>query len=119
MKSLKEWKVETNQDSDVLLDKLESLFLQVEQELKTYQGERFDGFLNLLGVVSEARRTLAEVSNGLNEDCGEPHAPKKMKKINKKEVVSKGVRCGSKDLSGDYKGHLGRNGDEEPFKVMK
>lgn len=54
----------------------------------------------------------------ISEDCGEPHKPRKMQKINDKLKKSKGVRSHEDDLSSDYKGHIKMNGDVEPFKHL-
>jgi hypothetical protein len=101
------------------MDKLSDLVHQLNVELQSFTGDRFEGFLNVIGDVKNLQRTLSEISNGIAEDCGDPHAPRGMKKINHKEVISKGVRKGEKDLSSDYKGHIGMNGEEQPLKVMR
>ncbi|RDJ35468.1 MAG: hypothetical protein DWQ19_11675 [Crenarchaeota archaeon] len=130
MKKFNEWQAEVNEhlDPDVLREKVNDLAHQLHLELQSFQGDRFEGFLELTGAVHNLRRVLAGLETDTlddmpqyitSEDCGEPHKPRKMKKINHKEVTSKGVRKGEKDLSKDYKGHLASNGDEEPFKVLK
>lgn len=55
----------------------------------------------------------------VQEDCGEPHKPRKMEKIKHKEKKSSGTRMVTDNEVGkDYKGHLKKHGDVEPFKVM-
>lgn len=130
MKKFNEWKSEVNEhlDPDVLVGKVNELAHEIYSELKSFQGDRPEGFLELAGAVHNLKRVLVAMENGAveslakyvtSEDCGEPHKPRKMKKINHSEVTSKGVRKGEKDLSADYKGHIGMNGDVEPFKVLK
>jgi len=48
----------------------------------------------------------------------ESNYPKKMKKIARKEVTPKNVRNLEDDLSKDYKGHIAKNGDVEPWKCL-
>jgi len=164
MKKFNEWKSETNQveNPEILVSKLSSLIHELEVEISAFQGERFEGFLNVVGGIRNLQRAIAEVehncvgdtptfqteskqdccskcksgsckckkgckctcsvcncSKSIKEDCGKPHPVRGMKKLNDKEVISKGVRKGSSDLSKDYKGHIKMNGDVEPFKVVK
>ena len=130
MKKFNEWREESNQheNPDLLVSNINHLVDLLKNELEAFEGDRFEGFLNIIGGVKQLQRTLAEIDNNCvndtpkyitSEDCGEPHKSRAMKKIKHREVVSKGVRHGDKDLSKDYKGHIGKNGDEQPFKVMK
>ena len=126
MKSYKEWTQESTRDSnpEILLDKLNDLSQQIEQELKTFQGDRFDGFLDLVGTVRAMQRTLAEINTGTVGDAVKGLSSvsetsiRKMEKINHKSKISKGTRNGEDDLSKDYKGHIKKNGTVEPFKVI-
>lgn len=121
MKKFNEWKTEVNEhlDPEVLISKLNDLAESLYFELKSFQGERFKGWSNIVGEINNLRRTLSAVENdAIVEDCGEPHKPRKMEKAKHSEVVSKGVRKGEKDLSSDYKGHIKTNGDIEPFKKI-
>ena len=54
----------------------------------------------------------------IREALGKPSPPRKMVKIKRKEKISPGVRNRVDDLSKDYKGHLAKNGEVEPFKVL-
>lgn len=129
MKKFNEWRSDMNEsiDPSILIEKISELVNQLHMELKSFQGERFEGFLNLCGDVTSLQRTVLEIEHGIvgetpkfaTEDCGEPHAPRKMQKINRKEIISKGTRNAANDLSSDYKGNVKMNGDVEPFRVMK
>jgi hypothetical protein len=131
MKKFNEWREETSQNEDPakLLNNLDQIVGMLKGELENFQGPRFEGFLNIIGGVRQLQYALAEISHEIVGDTnkfateatgdGKAHGIRGMKKINKKEVVSKGVRHGEKDLSKDYKGHIGMNGEEAPFKVMK
>lgn len=126
MKSYREFVEESNRDSnpEILLDKLNNLSNQIEQELKSFQGDRFDGFLELVGSIRAVQRTLAEINTGTTGDAVRGLSPvseqgiRKMEKINHTSKISKGVRKGENDLSKDYKGHIKKNGTVEPFKVL-
>lgn len=48
---------------------------------------------------------------------GKPHSPRGMVKISHKEKIM-GARDLTDDLSADYQGHIGHNGEVAPFKVM-
>ena len=124
MRKFNEWRdgVEQTENSDVLLDKIQNLVHQLEVELDSFTGDRFEGFLELIGGMKTLKRTLAEVQHGCVGDTprySTNESFKKMKKVGHKEVMSKGTRNGEKDLSNDYKGHLKSHGDVEPFKVVK
>lgn len=62
MKKFNEWK---NEESNVeeFLDNIKDLSNQLKLNLETFQGERFAGFLNLIGGVKELQRTIAEIEN--------------------------------------------------------
>lgn len=124
MKNFNEWRagVDEIENPDKLMEKLKTLAHELEVQLGAFQGNRFEGFLNIVGGVRNLQRAIAEVDNGCVGDGNKfttESAIKPMKKIKKPEVVSKGVRKGEKDLSSDYKGHLSANGDVEPFKILK
>jgi len=128
MKKLNEWRNEVDQteNPDVLMDKLHELAHQIQLELASFKGERFDGLLNVMGSVKNLQRSLAEIQHGIvgqtptyEDVASQPAGPRPMKKINRKEVVSAKVRKGADDLSSDYKGHIGMNGEEAPLKVMR
>lgn len=131
MKKFNEWRADVDQveNPDVLIEKIGGLVHQLEVELDSFQGDRFEGFLNLIGGIRGLQKTLAEIEHGCVGDTpqfatsegadGKPSGPRKMKKADRKEVVSSGVRHGEKDLSKDYKGHIKMNGEVEPFQVMK
>ena len=101
----------------------------LKNELDSFEGPRFEGFLNVIGGVRQLQYSLAEIEHDLVGSTnkfateasgdGKPHGVRGMKKNGHKEVASPGVRKGAKDLSKDYKGHINMNGDVEPFKVMK
>lgn len=132
MKKFNEWRSEVDQieNPDILIKKLHGLVHELEVQLDAFQGERFEGFLNIIGGVRSLQRSLAEIETGCVGDTpkfttsegmdGKPSAPRGMKKIGNKEVISKGVRSiGKSDLSADYKGHIGMNGEVEPFELVK
>ncbi len=131
MKKFNEWREETspNTDPTLLLKNVNQIVSMLTGELEEFQGPRFEGFLNLIGGVRQLQYALAEITHDIVGDTNKfateatgdskPHGVRGMKKIGHKEVVSKGVRQGDKDLSADYKGHIKMNGDVEPFKVMK
>jgi hypothetical protein len=48
---------------------------------------------------------------------GQPRGPRGMVKISHKEKIM-GARDLTDDLSSDYQGHIGHNGEVAPFKVM-
>ncbi|MHA2043426.1 MAG: hypothetical protein ACW99G_01455 [Candidatus Thorarchaeota archaeon] len=48
---------------------------------------------------------------------GLPASPRGMSKIAMADDKPSGVRCSSHDLSSDYKGHISKNGEVEPFNV--
>ena len=69
MRTFKEWQDEASVSSDpqILYHNLEKLANLVEVELKTYQGEREEGFLDLIGNVQTMLRTLAAMKHGVEQ----------------------------------------------------
>ena len=130
MKSFREWKEEDTRDENpvLLLKNLSQLAKMLESELKEYKGERFQGFIEMIGAINSLRMTLAEIDTGafapgwMTNEAGEdskPTAPHGMQKISSEEKKSKGSRDIRDDLSGDYKGHIKQNGTVDPFKLNK
>ena len=129
MISLREWKEEETRDENpvLLLKNLNQLAKMLEGELKEYKGERFEGFLEMIGAINSLRMTLAEIDTGafapgwLTSEAGDgkPEAPHGMQKVDYTEKRSKGVRDIRDDLSADYKGNVKHNGTVEPFKLKK
>jgi hypothetical protein len=130
MRSFHEWREETTRDENpvLLLKNLNHLAKTLEEELKGYKGERFEGFLEMIGACNSLRRTLAEIDTGCfgpkwvtseADGDGKPEKPHGMKKINHTEKKSKGSRDLRDDLSKDYKGHIGHNGTVEPYEKVK
>jgi|GEM_PF-3991615 len=130
MKSFREWKEEDTQDENpvLLLKNLNVLAKQLEGELKEYKGERFQGFIEMIGAINSLRMTLAEIDTGAfrpgwmtseSDGDGKPNAPHGMQKLADAEKKSAGSRDLRKDLSADYKGHIKSNGTVEPFKLKK
>jgi hypothetical protein len=131
MKKFNEWRAEVEQteNPDLLMGKIQELAHQLEVELDAFTGERFEGFLNLIGNVKNLKRTLSEIEHGcvgqtpqyqtMEDAAARPSSPRGMKKLGYKQDISKKVRKMEDDLSSDYKGHIGMNGEEQPLKVMK
>lgn len=67
MKNFNEWRkdVEQTQDPDTLMEKLQILAHELEVQLDAFEGDRFDGFLNIIGSVKGLKRTLAEITHGI------------------------------------------------------
>ena len=67
MRTFKEWKDEETASSNpqLLYQNLEKLASLVEAELKSYDGEREEGFLELIGSVQSMLRTLSAMKNGV------------------------------------------------------
>jgi hypothetical protein len=64
MKAFNEWKSEQHDSPDKLLDIVESLAEQLSSEIKSFTGERFEGFLEMIGSVNELQKLLAHIKNG-------------------------------------------------------
>ena len=126
MKTFNEWKEESElpTNPNILLDKVETLTHQIETELKSFQGDRFEGLLELIGGLKQLQYALAEIKHNCVGDMptgnGKPKAPRAGKKVNWKQTISKGVRDEEKEDMGDhYIGHMATNGEVEPLKVLK
>jgi len=70
MRTLNEWRegISPNENTDVLLDKLEDIAQHAQVELEAFTGDRPDGFLNLCGAVKELKRRVAELQMGIDGD---------------------------------------------------
>ena len=68
MKNFNEWRQDVSQyeDPDTLMEKLQGLAHELEVQVDAFQGERFEGFLNILGSIKELKRTLAEITHGIH-----------------------------------------------------
>ena len=69
MRTFKEWQDEATASSDpqLLYQNLEKLANLVEVELKTYEGEREEGFLELIGSVQTMLKTIAAMKHGVEQ----------------------------------------------------
>lgn len=66
MKTFNEWQNSTNhEDSELLLKNVNDLVRQIKLELESFQGERFEGFLNLIGSLRGLQTTLSEIEMGV------------------------------------------------------
>jgi hypothetical protein len=130
MKSFHEWQEEETRDENpaLLLSNINKLATILADSLKNYQGERFEGFIEMIGASNSLTKTLAEIDTNCfspkwltseSDGDGQPDKPQGMKKINYQEKKSKGTRDLRNDLSKDYKGHVGRNGTVEPLEKVK
>jgi len=70
MKKFNEWQEETTKEEnpDILISTITDLTTQLELALKNFHGERFEGFINLLGSVKGLQRTLAEINHNVVGD---------------------------------------------------
>ena len=72
MKSFNEWQEEEkatlNESPENLIEKIAELTHAIEMNLKTFTGERFEGFLGLVGTVNNLKRALVEVQTGTTSD---------------------------------------------------
>lgn len=64
MKNFREWREEKSDSSELLLNKIDELTTQMQEELRTFEGERFEGFLELIGGITELRRNIAAIKTG-------------------------------------------------------
>lgn len=64
MKAFNEWKIEQHDSPDRLMDSVETLAEQLHNEIKSFTGERFDGFLEMIGSVNELQKLLAHIRTG-------------------------------------------------------
>lgn len=64
MKAFNEWKLEQHDSPDRLLDTVESLAEQLNNEIKSFTGERFEGFLEMIGSVTELQKLLSHIRTG-------------------------------------------------------
>lgn len=64
MKNFREWREEKSDNSELLLNKIDELTTQMQEELRTFEGERFEGFLELIGGITELRRNIAAIKTG-------------------------------------------------------
>lgn len=69
MKTYKEWHDEATVSSNpqLLYQNLEKLATLAETELKTYEGDREEGFLDLIGNVQSMLRTIASMKHGVDQ----------------------------------------------------
>lgn len=69
MRTYQEWQDEYTATSNpqLLYSNLEKLATLAETELKAYEGEREEGFLELIGSVQTMLRTLAAMRHGVEQ----------------------------------------------------
>ena len=129
MKSFNEWQEEEkatlNESPENLIEKIAELTHAIEMNLKTFTGERFEGFLGLVGTVNNLKRALVEVQTGTTSDKMLPTS-ESTESVKKKQVnadykydKSAGVRAMDSDLSKDYKKYAKKLGTVDPFKLIK
>jgi|AP95_1055475.scaffolds.fasta_scaffold468201_2 hypothetical protein len=70
MKNFNEWRegVTQHENPDMLIERLDDLAHKLEIELEAFEGERFEGFLNLIGNVKGLLRQLAVMKHGVEAD---------------------------------------------------
>jgi hypothetical protein len=132
MKKFNEWQDNPtlNESPEILIEKIAELAHAMEMNLKTFTGERFEGFLSIVGTLNNLKRALVEVQTGTVSDkmmpTSESTEPKKKVKSSKKQTdvnykydKSSGVRSMDSDLSKDYKKYAKKLGTVDPFKVVK
>lgn len=66
MKTFNEWQKEVtvNENPEIFMDKISELCGHLENTLATFTGERFEGFLNIVGQVKNLKRELINIQNG-------------------------------------------------------
>ena len=69
MRTYTEWQDEytASSNSQILYQNLEKLATLAEAELKAYDGEREEGFLDLIGSVQTMLRTVAAMKHGVEQ----------------------------------------------------
>lgn len=126
MKTYNEWQHEStiNENPEVLMEKMTELTHLMDDTLRNFQGERPEGFLNLIGTVNNLKRALVDLQNGTESPSfmtSEQKAPNvATEKCDYKEKKSKGTRMVTdKEVSKDYGGHIKKLGTVGPFKILK
>ncbi|MHA2043425.1 MAG: hypothetical protein ACW99G_01450 [Candidatus Thorarchaeota archaeon] len=69
MRTYKEWHEEATMSSnpELLYSNLEKLAHLAEAELRQYDGDREDGFLDLIGSVQSMLKTIAALKHGVDQ----------------------------------------------------
>jgi hypothetical protein len=67
MKKFTEWRQEEQQavSPELLIKELDEMAHNLEMKLKGFQGERFDGFMELIGGVKALQQNIASIKHGV------------------------------------------------------
>jgi DNA anti-recombination protein RmuC len=65
MKNFTEWREEEQKEVNpvLLIDRLDEIAHGLETELKAFKGERFEGFLELIGSVKALQQNIAALKH--------------------------------------------------------
>lgn len=66
MKTLREWQINQTsyEDQEIFIENVAELAQSLNRALKSYEGDRFDGFLDIIGISNDFERAIADVRHG-------------------------------------------------------
>jgi len=66
MKTISEWQMSQTEyeDQEVFIENMSELAEALKISLKSYHGDRFDAFLDIIGICNETDRAIADVHHG-------------------------------------------------------
>ena len=66
MKTIHEWQINQTsyKDQETFIENVNELAQSLNRVLKSYEGDRFDGFFDIIGISNDFERAIADVRHG-------------------------------------------------------